>query len=220
MSLAQRMADRMRELGMSQSELARRVKVSQPTISAIVKGDTTLPKDLRKIALVLETSESWLLGETDDPAAGAIGTSDRDTLAETLGLFFVPDMDIGLAMGAGTFLEVFEQRGAVAFERNFLREISEGNFELLWMARGDGDSMEPTIRDGDAVLIDGAQRMINRPDKIWALTYGGLGMIKRVRTLPDGNYAIMSDNKAVDPITASPSEVHFLGRVVWIGRRQ
>jgi phage repressor protein C with HTH and peptisase S24 domain len=220
MTLGRRIAARMKEVGIpSQSALARKVGVSQPTISAIVSGETTHPKDLRKIAMVLETTESWLLGETSDPNDGALGISDKAVLAEKLGLYLVPDMEIGYAMGDGTFLEVFEQRGVQAFETQWLRSISEGNLEKLFVARGDGDSMEPTLRDGDAVLIDTAKRSINRADKIWALTYGGLGMIKRVRKLPDGQYELMSDNQAIRTIIAKPGDVHFVGRVIWIGRR-
>ncbi|MEA1083238.1 helix-turn-helix transcriptional regulator [Sphingomonas sp. CD22] len=219
MTLGERMAARMKALGLSQAELARRVKVSQPTISAIFNGDTQRPKHLRAIALELETTEAWLLGETEDAGAGALGALDRDAMAEKLGLWLVPEMELSFAMGAGSFLDVFEQRGVRAFDREWLRSLSEGNLAKLFVADGDGDSMEPTLRDGDAVLIDAAQKVIDRPDRIWAIAYGGMGMIKRVRRLPSGGYELMSDNQAVRSITASEADMHVVGRVIWIGRR-
>jgi phage repressor protein C with HTH and peptisase S24 domain len=89
----------------------------------------------------------------------------------------------------------------------------------LFVARGDGDSMLPTLMDEDMVLIDRAQNAIDQQDRIWALSYGDLGMIKRVRRLPTGAFRVISDNPNVKPFDASPTELHVIGRVVWIGRR-
>lgn len=219
MSLAKRIAARMKELGVSQAGLARMVGVSQPTINEIVSGKTQRSKHLRAIASSLETTEAWLLGETDDASAGAITALDKNEMAERLGLALIPEMDMGFAMGAGTFVEVFERTGFRAFDREWIRSITEGNLEKLFVARGDGDSMEPTMHDGDVVLIDCAQDRINRADRIWAMIYGGLGVIKRVRRMPDGTLELMSDNARVPPIRATAGDVHIVGRVVWIGRR-
>lgn len=219
MAIGDRMAERMKERGISQAELARRVGVSQPTISAIFNGDTQKTKHLRSIALALDTTEAWLAGETDDPVTGALGALDREEMADRLGLFLVPDMEISYAMGAGSFLEVFEQRGVRAFDSSWLRTVSAGNLDKLFVADGDGDSMEPTLRDGDTVLIDAGQKVVNKPDRIWAVTYGGMGMIKRVRPLPDGRHELMSDNQSVRSIYAAAGELFVVGRVIWIGRR-
>ena len=94
-----------------------------------------------------------------------------------------------------------------------------GHFEELFVARGDGDSMQPTLLDGDIVLIDTSQKSINKQDRIWCVSYGELGMIKRVRKLPDGGYHILSDNPSVLPIKAYDDEMFVIGRVIWIGRR-
>ena len=88
----------------------------------------------------------------------------------------------------------------------------------MFVARGEGDSMMPTLLDGDIVLIDTAQKQITQQDRIWALSYGDLGMIKRVRRLPNGVYRITSDNEVVEPIEVADEEMHVVGRVIWIGR--
>ena len=87
------------------------------------------------------------------------------------------------------------------------------------IARGDGDSMMPTILDQDLVIIDTAQTTPRQQDRIWALSYGGLGMIKRLRQLPDGTLQINSDNKDVTPIIASDGEASIVGRIVGIVRK-
>lgn len=140
-------------------------------------------------------------------------------LTEELDLAIVPEIDLGYSMGGGTILESYEQIGIVPFSRSWLRSITSGSFGDLFVARGDGDSMEPTLKDGDIVLIDTTQKTIRHQDRIWAVAYGELGMIKRVRRTPNGSYLLMSDNLSVTPIECIDDEMAVIGRVCWIGRR-
>lgn len=219
MSIGDRIKERLGALGISQAELARRVKVAQPTINALINGNAEGSKHLHRIAAELETSPAWLVGETDDPAPVAPRISAMTTLADELDLAFVPDVDFGYSMGGGTFLQSFEQKGVIPFSRPWLRSMMNGAIEELFVARGDGDSMEPTLKDSDIVLIDTAQKIVRHQDRIWAVVYGELGMIKRVRRTPAGSYLLMSDNPTVPPIECHDGEMDVVGRVVWIGRR-
>lgn len=165
----------------------------------------------------LGVSAKWLLhgGEQERAQGQEIAT---EKLAKELGLSLVPELELGYSMGGGSVFTDYRQRGIVPFQRDWLRGFMRGTFADLFVARGEGDSMTPTLLDGDIVLIDTAQKSIMSQDRIWALSYGDLGMIKRVRRLPGGTYRIMSDNPSVEPIEASDGEMHVVGRVVWIGR--
>lgn len=218
-SLGERIAARMRKLGKSQSALARDVGVSQPTIAALISGDSQGSKHLHKIARELETTVAFLLGETDDPEPGAVVIPSRELIAEQLNLDLVRELELGYSMGGGSVLDEYRQVGYRAFDRDWLRTIASGPIERLFVARAEGDSMQPTLLDGDSVLIDTSQQTIRQQDRIWALSYGDLGMIKRVRRLPGGSYSILSDNPTVPPIDAHDEEMFVVGRVVWIGRR-
>jgi phage repressor protein C with HTH and peptisase S24 domain len=220
MALGERIDDRLKALGISQAELARRVKIAQPTINALIRGNSTGSKHLHKIAAELETSPAWLAGETDNPAPVAPRTSAIDALTDELDLAMVPQLDIGYSMGGGvTVFERHEQTGLVPFSRSWLRSMAHGPIAELFVARGEGNSMEPTLKDGDIVLIDAAQRTIRHQDRIWAVLYGELGMIKRVRRTPSGSYLLMSDNPTVSPVECFDGEMDVIGRVCWIGRR-
>lgn len=61
----------MTERGLSQSELARRVGVSQATIYKLLTGETYGSKHLHRIARELGTTPAYLAGETDDPDENA-----------------------------------------------------------------------------------------------------------------------------------------------------
>lgn len=124
-----------------------------------------------------------------------------------------------MGLGAGSFGEGAASLSVVPFKQDWLRGLHSGPIERLRVVKGRGDSMQPTIMDGDIVLIDTSQSLIMDQDRIWAVFWGELGMIKRVRRNPSGNYTLMSDNQSVAPFEAVDGEMHVLGRVVWIGRR-
>lgn len=150
----------------------------------------------------------------DDQGAGDISEIARDH-----GIAMIEEVDLALGMGGGTFAEFTETRGLVPFKQDWLRGLHAGPVSNLRVVRGEGDSMQPTILDGDLVLIDTTQDNILSQDRIWAVFWGELGMIKRVRRQPGGKFLLMSDNSAVTPVEAVDGELHVLGRVIWIGRR-
>lgn len=219
MSIGARIREKLDALGINQTELARRVGVSQPTINALIRGENSGSKHLHRIAAELETSPAWLAGETDDDVPVSTPPSAMIALADKLDLEVIPELELGYSMGGGSVFTSYEHRGIVPFARSWLRPMMRGNFSDLFVARGDGDSMQPTLLDGDLVLIDTAQRDIRQQDRIWAIGYGDLGMIKRVRRVPGGSYQLLSDNPAVPPISCFDDEMHVVGRVIWIGRR-
>lgn len=67
MDLGARIAGRMKLLGLSQAELARRVGIKQPSINHLIKKGAQGSKHLHRIARVLETTPAYLTGEIDDP---------------------------------------------------------------------------------------------------------------------------------------------------------
>lgn len=69
--IAERLERLMADRALSQSELARRVGVSQQTIFKLVRGESYGSRYIHRIARALETSPSYLEGETDDPTADA-----------------------------------------------------------------------------------------------------------------------------------------------------
>jgi phage repressor protein C with HTH and peptisase S24 domain len=90
---------------------------------------------------------------------------------------------------------------------------------MLFVARGIGGSMMPTILDSDIVIVDRSQRTAKLRDQIWAMSLGDIGMIKRLRPSPDGSMRILSDNNLVPEDQAGDGELHIVGRVVAIVRK-
>lgn len=196
----------------SQSELARRIGVTQGTINQILTGKTTKSKYAPDIAKALGVTLEWLNGESVPSGIRARSPNDIDFIQLT-------EVDIGYGMGGGTFIEEQGENNPRVFDPTWLREITRSPPEMLFIARGMGDSMMPTLLDNDILIIDRAQRRITQQDRIWAITYGELGMVKRVRRLPDGRFHLMSDNPAISVVEATEDELNVVGRLVWIGRK-
>jgi phage repressor protein C with HTH and peptisase S24 domain len=216
---ADRLTALMQDCGLSQSELGRRVGVSQATIWKLASEPSQGSKHLHKIAHELGTTAAYLMGETDDATAGAVPAPTPIQLAAQLGMRMIPDVDIVYSMGGGSYVEEYVTEKKVPFRQDWLDRVTGGRPSDVFLTRGDGDSMLPTILDGDDVLVDRAQNVIDRQDRIWALGYGELAQIKRVRRLPSGMFQLNSDNPVISPIEATEDELHVVGRVVWIGRK-
>ncbi|MEO1222122.1 MAG: S24 family peptidase, partial [Pseudomonadota bacterium] len=91
--------------------------------------------------------------------------------------------------------------------------------DQLVFSHGIGDSMEPTIGDRDLLLIDRSRDAIRINDQIWAISSGGIGMVKRVRVESDGEVVLLSDNAAVPNQHVTADELTVIGRVVAIVKR-
>ncbi len=81
---AERLSNLMALRDLSQSELARRVGVSQATIFKLVSGRIYGTKHLHKIARELGTTPAYLEGEIDDPDADASEVPELDAESRAL----------------------------------------------------------------------------------------------------------------------------------------
>jgi transcriptional regulator with XRE-family HTH domain len=71
MNVGERIRQRLADLSMSQSELARRVGINQSTVAALLTGRSRSSSHLHLIARALSTTTAYLVGETDDPDENA-----------------------------------------------------------------------------------------------------------------------------------------------------
>ena len=141
------------------------------------------------------------------------GASDGD------GGITIRQIDLSYAMGDGANLEDYPEEQGVVFDPNFLRLVTRAAPERLFVARGDGDSMQPTLINGDTLLIDTSQRRLNMQDRVWACAYQGAGMVKRLRVIGEGRVEIRSDNPVIGNLEVDADDLHIVGRVVWVGRQ-
>ncbi|WP_454886149.1 XRE family transcriptional regulator [Sphingomonas oryzagri] len=216
MTLGARIEERRQALGISQAELARRVPMSQSTMNSLINSDARTTKHLHKIARVLETTPDYLTGEIDDPDAGATPSPTPETVAEQLDAVRVPHLSLHYSMGGGNVVAEPTVLGYFTVPKEWLRGHIRGTPEDVAVIMGEGDSMEPTIRDGDMLLIDRAQRTMRQSDQIWAIAVRDSGSVKRLRRARSGGYEIHSDNPSVPVDFADDGEMVIVGRMIGV----
>ena len=129
----------------------------------------------------------------------------------------IQSIDLAYGLGA-TFTDSAISVDVMQFPKAWVEGITSSPTNLLTWARGRGDSMEPTIRDGDMVLLDRSQSKVQEQDAIWAFTVGDLAQIKRLRR-KGSRMVILSDNPAVPDDEEPIDLVNVVARVVFIGHR-
>ena len=126
-----------------------------------------------------------------------------------------PRYEVLAAAGGGSPVGTEVVKGYLGFNRTWLREqqLMEDNLAVIEVR---GDSMEPTLRGGDTVLLDMRTQPL-RDGEIYTLRREDDLVVKRLRRM-DGEWHVSSDNPAYPP-QALEDEVSVVGRVVWLGRK-
>lgn len=101
--------------------------------------------------------------------------------------------DFSFACGSGSISEAMaNETRKLRMAKSTLRNLTvEKNNAIA--ATAAGDSMNPTIKDGDTIYMDLGRKTI-KDGKIFAVCIGGLFYCKRLYNLPFGGVRIVSDN--------------------------
>jgi len=133
----------------------------------------------------------------------------------------VRSLDVGAAAGAGAYDGDERGEAHIAFDPAWLRRVARGRPEELSIIRVAGDSMAPTLADGDDILVDRGDGAARVRDGIYAVRIEGALVVKRIGVNPSARtVSIRSDNPAYPGWPdCDPSSIDIVGRVVWTGRR-
>jgi phage repressor protein C with HTH and peptisase S24 domain len=133
----------------------------------------------------------------------------------------VPRLDVGAAAGAGAFDGDELGEAHIAFDPAWLRRVARGAPDQLSIIRVSGDSMAPSLGDGDDILVDRGDGAARLRDGIYVLRIDGALVVKRVAVNPAARtLSIRSDNPAYPGWPdCDPAAIDIVGRVVWTGRR-
>ena len=145
----------------------------------------------------------------------------RPSTAVDASTVMVPRLAVQASAGAGSMVDGEFAIGAYRFDKAWLHEVSEAKADQLSIIKVAGDSMAPTLSDGDEVLVDQSPSGKSLRDGIYVLRRDDTLMVKRLALGPaSGTVTVASDNPAYPtwPDCALDSVI-ILGRVVWIGRK-
>ena len=132
----------------------------------------------------------------------------------------VPRLSLGASAGNGSLDEDERAAGAMAFDAHWLRHLGVRP-QRVSIIRVDGESMAPTLSDGDDIMVDHDDDATRLRDGVYVLRLDGVLMVKRIAMGPlRGRFSVVSDNLHYpDWADIDPLLVDIVGRVVWTGRR-
>ena len=181
---------------MTQSELAKKIYISQPAYSKYEVGTASPnPETLSKIADALDVSVDYLLGSDSQPARP--------------GYIRIPVLG---RVAAGIPIDALEE--VIDWEDISAEVAGDGEYFGLQIK---GHSMEPKISDGDVVIVR-RQPDVDSGDIAVVLVNGDDATVKRIKKSPQG-VTLIPSNPAYEPMYYSNDEieslpVQILGRVV------
>lgn len=135
---------------------------------------------------------------------------------EAEGLVFLPQLDVQASAGEGIIPSGEAIVSFVAFSEAYLRSIGIAP-RAAHLVQVKGDSMYPTLRDGEWVIVDVTIDDVH-DDALYAVNYAGAVVVKRLQLMFDGSLNLSSDNKAAGYIDQriEPKDLpdlHVVGRV-------
>ncbi|RZZ81426.1 XRE family transcriptional regulator [Pseudoxanthomonas winnipegensis] len=202
---------------MSRQDLSARTGVGYSTLAELERGGMQNTTKLRLIADALGVSQEWLETGRGAKAPAKAAASDLDWQD-------VVGYSQAAGLGAGAEAEEYAETHSLKFKATSLRRqgLQARNLAIYY---GKGDSMEPTIKDGDAILFDTSDTRVVDGGLYLIQLHGAANAeyyVKRAEILA-GIVFFRSDNPTGDHGWKKPkrmdsdkSPITVVGRVRWI----
>ena len=127
--------------------------------------------------------------------------------------------DVQASAGLGNEVVAEDVEDYFAFNKSFLsRQLNVSSEQLVFVTIS-GDSMLPTLQDGDRVLVDMSQQTVSSEGLYLLQSEDGL-MAKRLID-QQGELCVISDNAEFNNWTIAPSARDtnpVTGKIVWCAR--
>lgn len=199
-------------LKLSQKELGEAVGVSQQHMNRYENGYPIPYDKIEKIAAVLDVDKNLLL-----PDSFQNEIPDISQLKNTLfrpGNVKINILDVKACCGTGIENLTEQVTGCWQMPLVEFKKISFADPRNVYMIQASGDSMLPTIADGDWALVDLAQNFMSS-DGIYLIKLANGLAIKRLQAGLK-NLTVKSDNPQYGDITAESGELTVVGKIIYI----
>ena len=200
--------------GLSDTAFAKKLNIPQTTVSNMLnRGSEPKGEMLKQIVEKFGVSADWLLtgeGEMFQQDKKLPQTTIKQqhikTITESVAGRFIPFLDQKASAGSGQeLLDVDSCDRFICIPDSAARED-------MYAIKVEGDSMYPTLKNGDVVVCEVTGW---HGDGIYVIKTHEFSFVKRVILQPDG-YQVISDNALYPPYQVSPEEDTFIvGRVCY-----
>jgi len=178
--------------GLSQHQLAKLVKVSQPSIKKLVSGESKTFRKMPELANALNVDFVWLsTGDGDHETDHLIKNNNHVGRNG----FFVEVLSVTASAGTGylnsdvrqviKLIEYDSEQAVLLFNG-----VSASHLKVLNIS---GDSMQGTFENGDSLFVNVTINEF-KSDGIYVFTFGRSLYVKRLQLIKD-KILVISDNK-------------------------
>jgi len=209
---------------LTQQQVAEQLGIAQGFLSELERGRYKPRKPLLlAISYLYKINYEWLItgkGEKEEDEKPLIlrepETKYNESSIPKDEFVYVPQVSSRISAGVGSVLNTMIEI-KIAFRRDWIQR--KGNPENMSLIRATGDSMEPTLKSGDIVLIDHSRNNVDPHGGIYAIVVDGEVMIKRLQILyPSKKIKLISDNAKYESTDVDSDHLKISGKVIWYGR--
>jgi phage repressor protein C with HTH and peptisase S24 domain len=226
-------ADRLREVMGTDSArgFSDKIGVSEGSMRAFLKGRIPRADDALAITRATGVTLDWLIAGDGPKHAGepykeknhlVLNNSSHDYILSAQfneEFALISGYHIQVSAGSGSAWNGEQVKRHLAFRRKWLKYRGLDP-ERLAVVFAKGDSMQPTINNGDSILVDTSKNQVV-DGSIFVLRLGDDLYAKRLQKNIDGGITVISDNRTEYPIqVVHPDQMDSLaviGKVVWVG---
>lgn len=193
-----------RSVGSMRAAMAKEgIQIGQGTLNKLSKGIAGNTSSLRKLAQFARMEADELLRPSAEPVDGFVE---------------VARVGVRFSNGHGRVEYYEDDRPPLSFRAEFLRKLGIAVGDAV-VVDADGESNEPTIKNGSVVLVNrGDRERLN--GKLFAFRVDGELMIKRLERIDGVGILATADNPHFHPKTrvyTNLTDFEVIGRAVWTG---
>jgi len=212
--------------GMSQAAFANMIGVHKNSLGNYERGERTPDASFLLKLMAAGFNPNWVLsgegamrleGIADQVAEGDTQYSAAAEPAGSREFSYVNRVLVGASAGYGSVVDEERPGPRMAFQTAWLRHEGLDPAHLA-VIEARGDSMEPTIHSGDALLVDVSRKEI-RGDGIYVIRIDDQLLVKRLQADMRGGVIVKADNRAYGDLVVPEPEILLAGKVVWIGHK-
>lgn len=169
-----------------------------------------------------DSARASLLAAAEQSDSGNVITVDFSRPGQVGDEVWIAHYDVRAAMGGGQIPHEYpEMLQDIRVSPKHLREMGvtfKEHFHLK-MITGWGQSMAPTIKDRDPLLVDITIREFTG-DGIYLFSHDDMLYVKRLQKKGKDRFKMISDNKHHDPEDIRVDDTHILARVLYVWNGQ
>ena len=196
MNFGDRLVKARENLGFNQANFSEKIDLAAQSLARYEKNKVNPSMEfIAKLTDMFNINSNWLLTGKGEMFISNDTTKNSDN-------YFIDLLNVRAGAGEGIYNYVIETVDTISLDKSFFR--TPINTNKVKGIQVDGDSMEPTLKDGDYVLID--ENINFGTNGIYAIQYGGQILIKRLQFKMDGTILILSDNDKYEKEAFNPNE--------------